>query len=143
MRDAVPPIIALSFFINWSVLDMTPFSILAGIVIFVCGQIALGTFSFLLSCVSFFIGEAENIRGLSMSFDDLNKIPFEGQNFYVKNVFTTIIPTILGGVLSTSVILNKSDMTIGLITAISTAIFFLIVKKIVWEKGLRAYSGAS
>jgi ABC-2 type transport system permease protein len=143
VRDGIPPSMIIFFAINWNEVNVNLINILIAVLAFICGQIAIKSYNFLLIMPSFYIGEADSIRGFGMAFDDLQKIPYEFFDNYLKFIFTILLPTLGGGVLSASIFLGKTDLLFGTLISVFSAVFLLILKRYFWNKALKVYSSAS
>lgn len=141
IQDGLPNIIILAAIIKWGSLNVV--NIPTGILIFLLGNIAHHCFRFLFALPVFWYGESKQIFSISGSLHDNKDLPLEGFSPTLRNIFTTIIPTLLAAQLSVSVMLGKSNPANALLlTSLVTAIF-LVLKTVGWRLALRSYSSAS
>lgn len=145
LKGVIPPVILLSIVINWSNLSFSMWSILAGAIIIVCGQITLHFFQFFCAMWVFWRGSGEQLVDLSWVFEyNLGRmIPYEGLNFTFRTIFTTIIPVMISTGLTTSVFLGKSPAGLSLVFSILVATASILAKSYLWKLCLRNYSSAS
>jgi ABC-2 type transport system permease protein len=143
LKDSVPNLLLLAMLINWSQINLTPGSIFAGVLIFVCGQAAWHGFRFLFALPGFFIGQSNHIFQLSGTLGDTNNIPLEGFTGALRNIFVSAIPSLIAAQMSVSVILGKSNPVIMSMIALGVASVFMLLKKVGWEVALKNYTSAS
>lgn len=142
LRDATIPLIAVISVINWSELSLNRTSLLAGIVVLICGQIAFHTVQFFLAIPVFWKGESRTLFNLAYTLFNPN-IPFEGYPTILKVGLTVFLPILISTALSTSVILNKTNPLLMVIFSVSIAATCLALKSWGWKLALRNYTSAS
>ncbi len=144
LTQGVPTLVIMAFFVNWSDIYVSPLNLLFGIIVFICGQIALNVFQFLFALPVFWQGEATELFGLSMEFITYpTQIPFEALSSGFKLLFTTLIPVSISTVLCTSVLLGKSDPVPLVLLSIVVAIVGTLLKGYLWSVAMRQYTSAS
>ncbi|MEI7604367.1 MAG: ABC-2 family transporter protein [bacterium] len=145
VKGFVPGAIAYIVIIKWFSLNITFESCLAAIVIFIAGQIALNFFQFLCVIPVFFRGSAEQLMSLSWAFEyNLGRmIPLEGLDKFFRILFITLIPVMISTGLTTSVLLNKSDLLLSILFSIVVSIVFILIKILLWKFALKNYTSAS
>jgi len=143
IKDGIPNLLLLSLLIDWSQINTTPTRVVLGILIFICGQIAWHCFRFLFALPVFFIGQSSQIFQLSGTLNSTNNIPLEGFTGTLKNIFISIIPSLIAAQTSVSVMLGKSNPFIMVSVALGVATVFMLLKNIGWKVALRNYSSAS
>lgn len=143
LKDGLINLLLISAMIRWDAISITWSSFLVGTLIFILGQLAWHCFRFLFALPVFFIGQSSEIFQLSGTLGSTNDIPFEGFTGALRNVFTTIIPTLIAAHVSTSVMLGKSDPLQMLAIATTVATVFLLLKQLGWILSIKRYSSAS
>jgi len=143
IKDGVPNLILLSFLIDWSQISTNVSKISIGLLIFVLGQVAWHCFRFLFALPVFFIGQSSQIFQISGTLNSTNNIPLEGFTGALKNVFISLIPSLIAAQMSVSVILGKSNPYIMLLIASIVTVVFLLLKSFAWVVSLKNYSSAS
>ncbi len=145
IREVVPALFFLGLMINWENLNISFQSFVAGVVIFLLGQIAAYCLS-VLSCLPvFWLGRNEHIYNTVRTLQWLGRkeVPFEGFPQSLQLIFTSFLPIIISAGLSTSVFLNKSEARLAIIYTSGIVIVFAVIKEYFWGKALKAYSSAS
>lgn len=118
--------------------------LLLGLVTFLAGHIALHCFQFVFSLFSFWSGEYRGLNLLSYQlafFGD--SIPLEAYPKMVVSFGVSVIPFLINTALTTSFVLGRTVDVRWVLYSLVVMVIFLIIKKIAWEKALRAYSSAS
>jgi ABC-type uncharacterized transport system permease subunit len=118
--------------------------LLLGVITFFAGHIALHCFQFCISLFSFWTGEYKSLNSLSYQlafFGDA--IPLEAYPKAVIGLGVSVIPFLINTALTTSFILGKTTDVRWVWFSLAVMALFLVIKKIAWEKALRAYSSAS
>lgn len=141
-KDAIIPIIALIYVINWHQLMLTPQSIAIGVVILICGQIAFHTIQLLLAVPVFWKGEAQSLFTLSYILFNSN-IPYEGYPSGLRIFLTIFLPILISTALTVSVMLNKIDPWMALVVSLVIATFASLLRTWIWNLALRNYTSAS
>lgn len=143
LRDALPTLAFLAWLVNWGALPLVWSNFLPAALIFICGQFAWASFSFLLVLPVFWHGESSQFYSLSYILRDTDNLPWEGYANGFKALLTVIVPTLVAAVLATSVALGRSAAwpMLGLAVAISTLFWYL--KWFFWQKALANYTSAS
>lgn len=143
IKDCLPNVILLSLLVRWSQIHTSLDKVVVGILIFVCGQIAWHCFRFLFALPVFFMGQSNQVFHVSGTLSNTNNIPLEGFTGSLKAIFVSVIPVLISAQMGASVILGKSNPIYMLGLAVSTAVVFLILKRLGWIIALRNYSSAS
>ncbi|MDQ3099495.1 MAG: ABC transporter permease [bacterium] len=144
LTQGLPTLILLAAFVNWSEIYVAPLNLLLGIIVFICGQIALNSFQFMFAIPVFWQGESTELFNVSMEFLGVpTQIPFEALYSGLKIVFTTIIPVAISTVICTSVLLGKSDPRPLVLVSIFVAVVSSILKKYLWNVAMKQYTSAS
>lgn len=143
VKEGLPNLLFLGLVINWWDLHLTGYSVLVGLFIFICGQIAWHCFQFLSALPVFFVGHSSKIFQMAGELGDIENIPLEGFTGNLRTIFTTIIPALIVTQLSVSVALGKSAPLQMLALALGVAGAFLLLKQTGWIISLRSYSSAS
>lgn len=141
LRDGIPTLFIVSL-IQWQELQLHILPVVAGIAIFICGQLTINAFQFLFTLPAFWFGEARELFGISFDFVT-EQMPFEGLNNWLKVLFTTLIPTYFSTSVATSVMLEKSNVFIMIFLSLSVASLMIILKQYLWQVALRSYTSAS
>lgn len=118
--------------------------LLLGVITFFAGHIALHCFQFCISLFSFWTGEYKNLNGLSYQlafFGDA--VPFEAYPKVLVGLGVSVVPFLINTALTTSFILGRTTDVAWMWYSLLVMILFLVIKKMAWEKALRAYSSAS
>lgn len=137
-------IIMIALFINWSVIYISPLNLFLGIIVFICGQLALNAFQFAFAIPVFWQGEATELSSLSLEFIGMpTQIPFEALYPSLKALFTTLIPVAISTVVCTSVLLNKSNPIPLTILSAGVALLAILFKSYLWRLAMRQYTSAS
>lgn len=115
-----------------------------GIIIFICGHIAIHCMQFIFGLAAFWVGEYRSMNSLSYQiafFGD--SVPIEGYPKWFLTMGVSIFPFLLHTALTTSFILGKTVDLRWVIWSVLVMVIFLVIKKKMWEKALKAYSSAS
>ncbi|OGD83230.1 hypothetical protein A2572_01740 [Candidatus Collierbacteria bacterium RIFOXYD1_FULL_40_9] len=118
--------------------------LLWGSVIFICGHIAIHCMQFVFGLGAFWAGEYKAMNSLSYQiafFGD--SVPIEAYPKWFLTLGVSIFPFLLHTALTTSFILGKTTDLRWVLWSVLVMVVFLIIKKKMWEKALRAYSSAS
>lgn len=142
LRDGFATIAILCFLINWTNLNLNLVNLISGIIIFIFGQIAFNGFQFLFALPVFWFGESTSIHVVSYSFVD-SSVPYEGYTKVLRLIFSTIMPVLITSLISTSVMLGKSNPMIMTPLAVIIGITFLFIKSAAWRFALKNYTSAS
>ncbi len=142
LRDMLPPSILYAFLINWGDLHITAWTLPAGVLVCLLGEIAIHGFQFLLAIPVFWNGESSELVNLSWPFFQYN-IPFEGYSRTLKYFFSIIIPMLPCNVLAASVMLGKESPLISIVGIGLVAGAFMYMKVALWNMALRNYTSAS
>ncbi len=145
ITDAIPPTLAIIFSINWSVIEFSFTGIIIGFVVWIFGLIALNSFQILAALPVFWFGESQNILDLAnnIAAGGGTMIPREGYSPTLRVLLGTIIPAIIAGGFTTSIVLNKANPFSLLAWAGAVAIISTFIKNMAWNYALRHYSSAS
>ncbi len=145
ITDAIPPTLAIVFSINWSVIEFSITGIIIGFVVWIFGLIALNSFQILAALPVFWFGESQNILDLAnnIAAGGGTMIPREGYSPTLRVLLGTIIPAIIAGGFTTSIVLNKVNPFSLLAWAGAVAIISTFIKNMAWNYALRHYSSAS
>lgn len=142
IRDAFLPMLMIGLLINWSDLHLTPIRIVAGFIIFICGQFSVHVIQFMLSVPAFWYGQSGALLRMSYILSN-SDFPLEGLTRYWRALFITLVPIFIPVALSTSVMLGKSPVIKSTIWALTISLFAFFVKAIFWKKALAVYNSAS
>lgn len=145
LNDELLSFILLVSIINWERIDITILSVMAGVVVFIGGLVAMHVFQFLCALPVFWIGESSSLLDATWAFEyNVGRvIPFEGFNPSLKMFFTTLIPALITTGLTSSVILGKSNPLVSVIWVLLVASIALIIKNYFWKKAIKNYTSAS
>lgn len=143
--DAIPPFLAIIFSINWSSLKISPSLAFIAVVVWILGLIALHTFQILAALPVFWFGESHNLLDLASNTTAASgtMIPLEGYNQNLQKLLGTIIPMLIAGGFTTSILLGKSNPIFLFVWAFIVAIIAIIVRNIAWKFALKHYTSAS
>ena len=114
-----------------------------GLITFFAGHIALHCFQFVISLFSFWTGAYKSLNGLSYQlafFGD--SIPLEAYPKVLVGLGVSVVPFLINTALTTSFILGRTTDVAWMWYSLLVMTLFLIIKKVAWEKALRAYSSA-
>lgn len=142
LLNTIPTLTIFALFINWSQLHFDIVNVLAGIVIFLCGQLVMDAVSFLFAVPVFWLGDSDRILRILNDVIE-SKIPFEGFSSTFQIFLTTIFPVLLANVVPASVILGKANPTYWVAIAISITMLFVWLKNYIWKLACRNYASAS
>jgi ABC-2 type transport system permease protein len=142
IRDATVPLAIFGLMINWGDLRLSFAHLCVGIIILICGQIALKAFFFFLAAPVFWFGQASDLISLGYSFTSLD-VPYEGVTPSLRLALTTFIPCLIPTALATSVMLGKYGVLTGLFIALVVTATLLWAKQLLWQAALRNYTSAS
>lgn len=115
-----------------------------GMVVFVCGHIAIHCMQFVFGLAAFWLGEYRSMNSFSYQiafFGD--SVPIEAYPRWFLAVGVSVLPFLLHTALTTSFILGKTTDLRWVLWSVVVMVVFLIIKKRAWDKALRAYSSAS
>lgn len=143
LRDCFPGLVCIAFLIKWNCLNIAFKPAIFGISIFIIGLIIWHCFCFLFELSVFWQGQSKQIAGVSMKLELTERTPFEGFEKSFRMLFITLIPTIIAGQLSTSVMLGKSNGPKMLALSAIVAIIFISLKIFFWKLALKNYTSAS
>ena len=145
ITDAIPPTLAIVFSINWSLVNISLPTLVIGFTVWIFGLIALNAFQILAALPVFWFGESQNILDLASNIaaGAGTMIPREGYPPTLRVLLGTIIPAIIAGGFTTSILLNKVNPFSLLAWAGAVAIISMFVKNIAWNYALKHYSSAS
>ena len=143
IKDGLPNLVLIAFMINWEQIPFNLTNVIAGLAIFVFGQIAWHGFRFLFALPVFFTGQSSQIFNLAGTLGGVQDIPYEGFKGAMKITFTSIIPALITAQMATSVILGKANALSSVLLALFVALLFLMLKHLGWIIALRNYSSAS
>lgn len=143
--DAIPPILAIIFSINWHSLSFSPLVLVIGILVWILGLISLHVFQILSALPVFWFGESENILDLASTTSAASgtMIPLEGYNQNLQRLLGTLIPMLIASGFTTSIILNKSNPFFLLLWASIVAFIAILIRNIAWRLALKHYTSAS
>ncbi len=145
ITDAIPPTLAIVFSINWHVLSIAPFELLIGIIVWIFGLITLHTFQIIAALPVFWFGESQNILDLASTTAAASgtMIPLEGYSENLRKLLGTIIPVLIAGGFTTSILLSKSNPMILFTWALVVALISIYVRGLAWKFALKHYTSAS
>lgn len=143
LKDGLVNVIILAIVVNWSEFHTSLWLVIAGILIFIFGQIAWHCFTFLFALPVFFLGQSNQVFHIGNTFAQTNNIPYEGFGTKLRFAFTTFVPNLIAVQMTVSVILGKSNPLFMILFSFSVAVVFLLLKHIGWIISLRNYSSAS
>jgi len=145
LRDSLPPLLLIILKIDWGVFSFTPANLISGIIIALMGIVISLTFHLIMSLPVFWIGESSNIVEFSSHLEyNVGKIiPLEGYQQNYRFLFSSAIPFLISTGISTSVMLGKSNSIIMLVGSLTVMILILNMRKLAWNKALKAYTSAS
>lgn len=145
LSEVTPAMIVLILSINWNTLVFMPSLLFLGAISIISGIIIAQAILFFASLPVFWLGESESI--LSLADHAINRsgmiIPFEGYGEKSVFLFSSLLPIIVASEMSTSIILGKSPAMWNLYIGITLAILFTVLKFILWNTALKAYTSAS
>jgi ABC-2 type transport system permease protein len=143
--EAIPPILAISFSMNWQSLNISISTAIIGVGVWILGLIALQALQVISALPVFWFGESENILDLTTSGVTAsgNMIPLEGYSQSLQWILGTIIPMLIATGFTTSVLLGKSNPLFLLSWAIIVTSVFVILRNVAWKFALRHYTSAS
>lgn len=145
ITDAIPPTLAIVLSINWNSLDI-PFSLaFIAIIVWILGLIALHTFQILAALPVFWFGESQNLLDLASNTTGASgtMIPLEGYSQNLQKLLGTIIPMLIAGGFTTSILLGKSNPLFLFTWALVVAIIAIIIRNFAWKFALKHYTSAS
>lgn len=142
IRDGFIPITMIGVLIHWSSLGLSFWAVVAGIIIFACGQWILHVLQFLLALPAFWQGQSQDLLRLSYSFTNPN-LPFQGLTRFWKIIFVTVLPVCISVSVPVSVMLGRSNAIKMLSLALFLAFVATLIRLIMWKKALGAYNSAS
>ena len=145
ITDALAPTLAIIFSINWLALKITLPAIMIGFVVWIMGLVAIHTFQLLAGLVVFWVGESENVLDLAsnMTAASGSRIPFEGYNRGFQILLGTVVPMLIAGGFTTSILLGKSNSTVLLVWALVVGIGAFVIRGFAWRLALKHYTSAS
>lgn len=142
VRDAILPMIMIGLLIDWSQIHINLVQIVAGIIVFVCGQWAVHVLQFMLALPAFWNGQSQALLRIAYTLTSPN-LPFEGLTRFWKVFLTTILPICLPTAGAVSVLLGKSNSLYMITWSIAVAILATAIRYFAWQRALRAYNSAS
>ncbi|CAN5716228.1 hypothetical protein BH23PAT2_BH23PAT2_04260 [soil metagenome] len=142
-RDGIPPMLPFLFLIDWSALEISTYTLAAGLVIFIAGFIIDHVLVFTLSLSSFWSGSSTFILNFFWAERTETKIPFETLFDWFKVLMFILTPVFVVVSLSVSVILGHTEPVFWSIVSVSVAVVAVCLSRIMWRKALRQYSSAS
>lgn len=143
LRDGVPPMVPLVLLIDWSALDISAYTLLAGIVIFIAGFVIDHVLVFALSLVSFWSGSSTFILNYFWVERTETKIPFEALFNWFQVLMFVFAPVFVVVSLSTSVMLGHTPPIFWSIVSIAAALAAILFRNLIWRRALKQYSSAS
>lgn len=145
MTDAIPPILAIIFSINWHSLIISPLQLMVGFFVWIFGLVALHVFQLLASLPAFWFGESQNILDLASSTASASgtMIPLEGYSQNLQKLFGTVIPMLIASGFTASILLGKSNPALLFVWALIVAIVSLWIRNLAWKFSLKHYTSAS
>jgi len=142
--QGLPTLLIIAVFIDWSQIPFNWVNLFFGVIVFICGQLALNAFQFAFAIPVFWQGEATELSSLSLEFMGIpTQIPFEALSQSLKVLFSTLIPVGLSTVVCTSVLLGKSDPIPLTLLSILVTLIALVIKNYLWRIALLQYTSAS
>lgn len=142
VRDAFLPMAMISLLINWPALDLSFGRILAGLVIFICGQWAMHVLQFLLVLPAFWNGQSQALLRICYVFTNPD-IPLQGLTKFWRVLLTTVLPISLPVAASVSVMLGRSNASFMVSWSLILTATATLVRFLAWRKALGAYNSAS
>lgn len=143
LRDGLPPMVPLVLLINFSALDISAYTLLAGVVIFIAGFIIDHVLIFTLSLASFWSGSSTFILNFFWAERTETKIPFEALFGWFQALMFVFAPVFVVVSLSTSVMLGHTPPVFWSIVSIGAAFVAILFSRLMWHKALKQYSSAS
>lgn len=145
LRDGIPPILAIILSINWGMVHVPVFNLIAGLIVFILGMICIHIFQFLACIPVFWAGESQKILGVSQVVEAGAKLtPLEGfSNNPLKFILSTVAPVLISGGFAASIILGKSAPLPLLLWSLAVTIVALYIRNWAWQKALKNYTSAS
>lgn len=143
IATVIPMIIMTASQINFGVLNITPLSLLLGIIVISCGIIIANTLLFLLVIPAFKTGEATDSLGVFYSISVLSQMPYDKLPAFMKLLSLTVLPQLVISAATTQVVLSKHDVGATLILVIVAAGVSLVMSRIAWRYAMRQYTSAS
>lgn len=123
---------------------ISSWGVLWGVIVFVCGHIAIHCMQFVFGLSVFWFGEYRSMNSLSYQiafFGD--SVPIEAYPKWFLVLGVSIFPFLFHSALTTSLILGKTTDIRWVWWSVIVMVVFLIIKKKMWSLALRAYSSAS
>ncbi len=143
LRDSIPTLLVIISLIDWHSLNLVGTNVLFGIFIFACGQIIWHCIRFLLVLPAFWFGNARAIHSIAYALEDSHNLPLEGYTKNIKILFTIIIPIIVVGAVTGSVMLGKSNGLFMSAQSFLVTLVFVFIINVLWKVALRNYTSAS
>lgn len=143
VRDGLPTLTFLGFLVHWSALPLTWTNLFFAGLIFIFGQVAWSSFSFLLVLPVFWQGESSQFYSWGYILHENNNVPWEGYTNQFKFILSAIVPTLICSVLPASVALGKSPPVMMFLMTFLIALFFWSLKVTLWRVALKNYTSAS
>lgn len=145
LTDAIPPLFAIIFSINWHSFSISPLMFFIGVLVWILGLISLNSFQILAALPVFWFGESQNILDLASTTAAASgtMIPLEGYNQGLKTLLGTVIPMLIASGFTTSILLEKTNPYNLFIWAFVVAVASVFIKNIAWKFALKHYTSAS
>lgn len=117
--------------------------VLSVLLIVVLSNIIFYSISFIVYCLTFWVGRLRAIHGiLDVIFDDATSIPTDAYKGGLKFLFYFVVPVAITVTIPTSIVFFDFDSKMLLYYFVFAVLVYLL-SRIVWRLGLRTYSSVS
>ncbi|MCB9839645.1 ABC-2 family transporter protein [Candidatus Nomurabacteria bacterium] len=140
---SLPNLILLSFLIDWPALNLSLWSVVAGLICWTCAVLIINTVNFVLTYPVFTKGDSTDLLNTSNAMFAINEIPYEKLSKPLKVLSFSVIPSLLASSGATYVILQKGPITSIMFWSVVVSIVSLIIFKLLWTKAMANYASAS
>ncbi len=143
VRDSLPPLIPLTFIVDWTALGVTGHSFLAGAVIFLLGMVIEHCMVYMLALTSIWSGSSNHTLSYFWASRAENRMPYENLYGWFQGAVFLGLPALLSSSLAASVMLGYSPAALRLAQVLAATVVWLIVHNYAWKKAMQTYSSAS
>ncbi len=145
VRDSLPTLLAILYILDWSAISplVSSRSVVASVLIWVCGLFCVHVYQLLLVLPAFKFGEAGELFSLVWTIDDFGRIPFEGFGRTIRFFIGIILPVVIATGFTVSVFLGKSNPVVLFSVAIGITMLAMTVRHRSWKWALKQYTSAS
>ncbi|MEP7103771.1 MAG: ABC-2 family transporter protein [Candidatus Dojkabacteria bacterium] len=112
------------------------------ITVFMIGVIAMFFLSLSIAGLNFFTDDASSVRDIVMNSMDLNRIPISILPSPAQFVFIFAIPIAFVTYYPVLILKSSQNMFLIILAGLIVLISFYLLSKIIWNQGLKRYSGA-